>query len=47
MVPVTADWLVDSIASGRLLPEQNYRPRTPAGQEPAVLQRDNALGRIL
>jgi hypothetical protein len=31
VVPVTADWLVDSVTQGRLQPEANYRPRAPPG----------------
>jgi len=31
---VTADWLVDSVASGRLLPESGYQPAPLAGHMP-------------
>ena len=34
---VTADWLVDSVASGRLLPESGYRPAPLAGRMPEAL----------
>lgn len=34
VTPVTADWLVDSVALGKLQPEHNYRPRPPPGKPP-------------
>ncbi|KAL4420056.1 hypothetical protein ABPG77_007495 [Micractinium sp. CCAP 211/92] len=34
VIPVTADWLVDTVLIGRRQAEQNYRPLQPAGQPP-------------
>ncbi|KAL4440616.1 hypothetical protein ABPG75_003617 [Micractinium tetrahymenae] len=34
VIPVTADWLVDTVQVGRRQAEDNYRPRQPAGQPP-------------
>jgi hypothetical protein len=37
VMPVVADWLVDSIETGRLQPEENYKPRLPAAMNIATI----------
>lgn len=37
VIPVTADWLVDTVQLGRRQPESHYQPRPPAGQPGARL----------
>ena len=46
VIPVTADWLVQSINAGRILPETQFRPLAKDSRQPDKLEEGPALGKV-